>query len=90
MSTKEEFDIFVEELLTRAVEEFKQTEQYELLNEKLNLMECECETMLTKSEQAFVNECFELLLSIDGQQEQYVYRSGLRDCIMILKNLGVL
>lgn len=90
MTSREEFNSFVECLLKRAVEEFQTTEQYRLLNEKLEQIERDCETMLTKDGQDFAAECFELILSVDGQQEQYIYRKGLKDCVAILKSLGVL
>jgi len=85
-----EFDLFIDELLTHAVGEFKSTEQYDLLKEKLERMDCDCETMFTKEEQEFAIECFELILTVGGQEEQYVYRKGLRDCVWLLKTLGVL
>jgi len=90
MSTNKEFDFFVDELLSRAVEEFKSTEQYNLLKEKLETMESDCDTMLSKAEKEFAIECFELILDVDSQEEQYVYRKGLQDCVLILKNMGVL
>lgn len=90
MNVNQEFDLFVDELLSRAVEEFKSTEEYGLLKEKLDRMDCECGTMLRKDEKDFAVECFELILEVDSKEEQYVYRKGLRDCVFILKNLGVL
>ena len=90
MTNKEEFEYFVEQLLDNAVTEFKATEQYKLLRAKLDSMDTDCETMLTPSERGFVTECFELILDVDGQQEHYVYRRGLLDCVQVLKWLGVL
>ena len=90
MNLNKEFDLFIDELLTRAVGEFKSTEQYSLLKEKLEIMDRDCETMFAKDEKEFATECFELILYVDGQEEQYVYRKGLRDCVWLLKTLGVL
>jgi len=90
MSVNKEFDFFVDELLSRAVEEFKSTDEYDLLKEKLDAMERDCDTMFTKEEKDFAIECFELILEVDSKEEQYVYRKGLQDCVFILKNLGVL
>lgn len=90
MKVNQEFELFVDELLSRAVEEFKSTEEYGLLKEKLDRMDCECDTMFRQDEKDFAIECFELLLEVDSQEEEYVYRKGLRDCVYILKNLGVL
>lgn len=64
--------------------------EYGLLKEKLDRMDCECDTMLRQDEKDFAIECFELLLEVDSKEEEYVYRKGLRDCVFILKNLGVL
>lgn len=90
MTNKEEFDFFVEQLLDNAVKEFKETEQYKLLQEKLDQMDCDCDTMLREEEKEFAVECFELIMDIDGQEEYYVYRKGLTDGVKILKCLGVL
>lgn len=90
MDLNKEYDLFIDELLNHAVVTFKSTEQYKLLQEKLEKMDCDCGTMFTKEEQDFATECFELILEVGSQEEQYVYRKGLRDCVWLLKNLGVL
>ena len=90
MSNKKEFDFFVEEMLSNAVKDFKETTQYELLQEKLEQMERDCDTSLTEDGKEFALECFDLLLDVGGQQEHYVYRKGLQDCVSLLKYLGVL
>ena len=90
MFKREEFDFFVEEMLNSAVKDFKGTEQYRLLQGKLEQMDRDCDVMLMENEKNFVVECFELLLDIGGQEEYYVYRKGLHDCVGMLKCLGVL
>ena len=90
MSNKENFEFFAEEMLNNAVKEFKETEQYKLLQEKLDQMDRDCDIMLTNEEKDFAVECFELLLAADGQQGHYVYRKELQDCVSVLKYLVVL
>ena len=90
MTTKSEFDFFLDQLLDIAVKDFKATEQYRLLREKLDQMEQDCDLMLTNDGKAFAFECFELLLEVNGQEEIHVYRRGLTDSVKILKWLGVL
>ena len=90
MSGREEFEFFVDEMLSSAVKEFKETEQYKLLQEKLERMDHDCDTILTADEKIPVVECFELILEVGGQEEHYVYRRGLTDSVKILKWLGVL
>ena len=90
MDINKEYNLFIDELLSRAVGEFKSTEQYNLLKEKLERMDCDCETMFTRDVHEFATECFELILDVGGQEEQYVYRKGFQDCVWLLKTLGVL
>lgn len=90
MNDREEFTFFIDEMLNCAVREFKETEQYKLLREKLERMDRDCDTILTSDEKEFAIECFELILEVDGQEELFVYRRGLQDSVKILKWLGVL
>ena len=90
MTTQDNFDFFVDELLDTAVREFKSTEQYKLLAEKLERMDRDCDRMFTADEKAFATECFELILDVGGREERYVYRKGLRDGIRFLRLLGAL
>ena len=90
MGTNQEFDCFVEQLLSNAINDFKTTEQYKLWQEKLARMYTDCETMVNPSGQEFVTGCFELLSAANDFQENYIYRRGLLDCVKLLKLLGVL
>ena len=90
MNNKENFEFFIEEMLNNAVSDFKKTDQYKLIQEKLDQMDRDCDSELRKNEKDFATECFELLLSAGGQEEHYVYRKGLLDCVSVLKWLGVL
>lgn len=85
-----DFDFFMDEMLDVAVAKFKATTQSELLQEKIEQMNRDCEMMFTEDERKFAIECFELLLEITGQEERFVYRQGLLDCITVLKKLGAI
>jgi hypothetical protein len=90
MTNQEEFNYFVDQLLENAVKEFRGTEEYRLLQEKLDQMDRDCNTMLKPEEKEFADECFELIMQSDGQEESYVYRKALKDSVFLLKSLGVL
>lgn len=91
MPNKEEFDYFAELMLENAVKEFKSTEQYKLLQEKLDRMDAECDNMFTKDQKDFATECFALILEACGQEKLYIYRKGLlEDCVNLLRWMGVL
>ena len=89
MKKNEEFDFFMDELLTKAVTEFKSTKEGSLLQEKLEQMDRDCESMFMKDQHEFADECFELIMEVNGQQEIYVYRKAFKDCVWLLKNLGI-
>jgi len=90
MSNKEEFKFFIEQLHNNAINDFRATEQYKLLQEKLDKMDSDCDTMLTKNEKEFTIECFELLSEVNAYEEHHVYRKGMLDGIKILKWLEVI
>ena len=88
MTEQEIFDVFLDELLQRAVD-FHATAQYALLAEKLERMHRDCDSMFAADEKEFAEECFSLLLDVSGHQERHLYQKGLRDGVTILKRLGV-
>lgn len=90
LNKREDFDSFMDQMLDNAIQSFRSTNEYGLLREKLDRMDTDCETMFREDERDFAAECFALLLDVAGQQERYVYRRGLLDCVALLKHLGVL
>jgi len=88
MANQDDFEFFMDQLLDAAIREFKETERYKLLQEKLEQMDRDCDDMFAASEREFATKCFELLLDVAGQEEQYVYRKGLLDGVKILRRLG--
>jgi len=90
MTNNDEFDFFMDESLTRAVKEFKLTQESSLFQKRLEQMDRDCETMLMKDQREFAVECFELIMEVNQQEEIYVYRKAFKDCINVLKALGVL
>lgn len=90
MTEQQTFDFILDELLNRAVEDFQSTEEYKLLSEKRDRMYGDCNTMFAAEEKQFAEDCFSTLLAASGQEEKHVYRKGMRDCVAILKSLGVL
>ncbi len=89
MTEQEIFDVFLDELLQRAVDDFHTTAQYALLAEKLERMHRDCDSMFAADEKEFAEECFSLLLDVSGHQERHLYQKGLRDGVTSLKRLGV-
>lgn len=89
-NTTEEFDYFLDQMLDRAVKDFQTTEEFRLLQKKREQMDRDCGLMFLPEEKAFALECFELIMDLDGREESYVYRKGWKDCVSLLKWMGVL
>jgi len=79
----------MEEMLICAVKEFEATKQYQLLREKLDQMDRDCNMMLTPCEKEFAIECFALISEVNEQERYFVYHKGLRDGVKLLKWLGL-
>ena len=84
------FDFLEKQLLDGAIEEFRVTEQYRLLQEKLDQMDRDCDTNLTACDRQFAEECFEIILDVEKERTRYVYHKGLSDSVELLKWLKVL
>lgn len=85
-----EIDFFTEKLYLNAVKQFKDTVIYGLLREKLHQTDCERNAMFTSEQQMFLRDYEDLLSEISCRQEEFVYKQGLQDSVMLLKSLGVL
>lgn len=88
--TSEEYDLLISELLSRAVEEYKQTEQYTVLKKELDKMNEECKQKFTHKDYTFVVECFSKVLDLSCQEQKYIYEKGIKDAFSLLKRLEVI
>lgn len=77
-------------LTSRAEEEFLKSEEGELLTRERAQMDRSCQDILTSDEWQFVQETYSSLLHMEGRKREFAYRKGMRDCVMLLKALGVL
>lgn len=90
MSNNEELKEFLNHLLSNAVSEHKNSKEYNYIKEKQNQIDELLSTYLTYDQKVVVEEMiFELGLSAERETE-VVYRQGIKDCIWILKSIGVL
>ena len=72
MKNKDELNYLLSQMFESAVQSFKKTPEGELLKEKLDQMERDCESIITPSEKDFVEDCFDLIFRVSGQQEEHV------------------
>lgn len=90
MTPRLDLDDLLNILFENACIDFHKTPQYSLLCEKQTRIDEDCKSILAPDDRNFVQECFEIIENINGEQMEFVYHTGLRDCVKILKKLEIL
>lgn len=81
---------FLEQLIENHFNEHKKTKEYEYHHNRLLHIDEMLGTNLTRDEKEMVDE---VLFEIGTEKEHYavgLYHQGLKDCVVILKEMGVL
>lgn len=83
-------DELIEQGLLRQRKEIPKVE--ELIKERVELSQQVMKRMETMDEETrnLLREYHEIINEVDGFQFQYIYLQGAKDCVRILKELGVL
>ncbi len=90
MTNHEEWNEFLSNLLTNAIGAYKKTTEHEYVEKQKDEIDMFFRDNLTASQKELVEEClFDIGLMAERESE-VVYRQGLKDCVWILKSLGVL
>ena len=90
MSSHDEWNELLKNLFSNAIRNHKETLEGEYANQRQMQIDEMLTTNLTKDEKNLIDEIlFELGLAAERETEA-IYRQGLKDCIWLLKNLGVL
>lgn len=81
---------FLETMIQAHFEDYKQTNEYKYLHQRrMYLDELITNELNPSQKQLFEEVAFEFG-SMDEANADRMYAQGMRDCVMILKNLGVL
>ena len=90
MSRSEEWNEFLGNLLSCAQQGLNATKEYEYLEKRQAEIDKMLETNLNEDQKIMVDEVLlELGVSL-AHETELIYRQGLKDCVWLLKNLGVL
>ena len=90
MSKNEEWNEFLSNLLSCSLKNLQTTKEYEYQKQRREHIDEMQTTNLTKDEKDMVEEVlFEFGLAAEHETE-LLYQQGLKDCVWLLKNLGVL
>lgn len=81
---------FIDHLIEQNFQDYKKTKESVLWSNHMEHIDEMLNTNLTKDEKTLVEE---VLFETGEQQEHYagiLYQKGMKDCVCILKNLGVI
>jgi hypothetical protein len=90
MIKNKEWDNFLNNLLNNAIEKYKETTEYEYIKKQQEEIDMLLNCNLTSDEKELVEECLFDIGLICERETEIVYKQGMKDCVCILKNLGVL
>ena len=90
MTNNDEWNEFLDNLLSNAVKNYKASKEYEYKRQRETQMDEFLSANLTVKDKTFVEDIFfELGLAAERESE-VIYNQGIKDCIWILKNLGLI
>ncbi|MCL2884781.1 MAG: hypothetical protein FWF49_04785 [Oscillospiraceae bacterium] len=90
MTTHEEWNKFLNSMISLKLEKYQKSKEYEYWNNRLKeIDDCLCNELM-EDQKCFVDEIlFEIGVASDHEKEM-LYEQGMKDCVFILKILGVL
>ena len=90
MTNHEEWNEFLDNMLSNTIGKYKESTEYEYIKKQQEEIDMIFRDNLTVDQKELVEECmFEIGLVADRETE-VVYKQGLKDCVWLLKLLGVL
>lgn len=90
MNDNEEWQELLNYLISNAIEMYKSSKEYEGIKKQYNEMDSLLRDKFTVNQKGLIEECiYEIGLAAEHESE-VVYQQGMKDCVWLLKNLGVI
>jgi len=90
MTNHEEWDEFLDNLLSNAVNEYQGTEECEHLRKKLTSLSAQMLKDYPEEENPLIYKHVSKLIQNEERKNEFVYLQGVKDCVFLLKKLGIL
>ena len=90
MTNQEEWNEFINNLVTNAITDCKDKQESKYLQERQLQIDEFLTANLTADQKTFMEEVLFETGLIGERQTEVVYRQGLKDCVWLLKCLGVI
>lgn len=87
MGINEEYDLFIDELLNRAIESFRLTEENKSKQKELDQLDKICKKRFSDEDYHFIMEFINHIMSIAGVEQRYLYHQGVKDGFSLIKKL---
>jgi len=89
MNNKKEWNEFLNNLLSNAITDHKKSEEYKHIKQRQEHIDEMLTTNLMEDQKAFVDEVIFELGLIAERETEVVYRQGFKDCVWLMKELGM-
>lgn len=89
-SDKAAIDLLVGTLMEQAEAEFSNSKEGQLLQEKRQRMDKDTEGFFTGDEWDYIQETYKDLLYFERRKQEYLYKRGIQDCAILLRQMGIL
>ena len=90
MKLEEYLEELFEELYQEAKERFKNDIRYVYASSDIEAIHFEWKEHYSQQEEKYLEKCLTVFRTYYLEEEQFLYRQGIRDCIALLKHLQVL
>lgn len=90
MDRTEEWIFFIAQLQESALKEYHGTREYELRKTRQAHLDDMMSNELTAEQRGFMEEILFEIISFHDRESDLLYQQGMKDCVWLLKNLGVL
>lgn len=87
---EQEWDEYISSMYSRAVQTFRQTTSYELLNEKVRQMENDCKLNFAEDDHVYLEAWEEAFAHRESKESVFIYSQAYQDCIYLLKSLKII
>jgi len=90
MDKRQEWNGFMENMFNNALKECQTTKEYEFLKEKQEQLDARMSEAYPDDKHPLVYD-FAFEIGLDAERKtEILYRQGIKDCVFLLKELGVL
>ena len=90
MSRTEEWKFFIEQLQESALKEYHATRGYELRQRRQEYLDDIMSNELTTDQKVCIEEILFEIISFHDREADLLYQQGMKDCVWVLRSLGVL